>query len=48
MLDPKWVIAMGDCASCGGILNNYAVMQGADEVVPVNVYIGGNPPRLEA
>jgi NADH-quinone oxidoreductase subunit B len=48
MTDPKWVIAMGDCASCGGIFNNYAVMQGADEVVPVNIYIAGCPPRPEA
>jgi NADH-quinone oxidoreductase subunit B len=44
---PKWVIAMGDCASCGGVFNNYAILQGVDEVVPVDVYIAGCPPRPE-
>ena len=47
MPDPKWVLAMGDCASCGGVFNNYAIVQGVDEVVPVDVYVSGCPPRPE-
>jgi NADH-quinone oxidoreductase subunit B len=48
MPDPKWVLSMGDCASCSGVFNNYALMQGVDEVVPVDVYVAGCPPRPEA
>ena len=48
MPDPKWVIAMGDCASCAGVFNNYAIVAGVDEVVPVDIYVAGCPPRPEA